>query len=66
MVRANRRGQDVLYTEEYLLSNKAPKLSCSVDRVPFPQDELQFVCLRASFAMLKDLPRVKIVGDKIG
>ena len=65
MVRADLRGGDVLYTNEYLLSNKAPKLSYSVNRVPFPQDEFQFICLGASIAMLKDFLGIEIMGDKI-
>lgn len=48
------------------MSNKAPELSHSVDRIPFPQDELQFVSPRAFLATVKDCLGVKIVGDEIG
>lgn len=66
VVRADPRGGDVLYTKKYLLSNKAPKLSYSVNRAPFPQDEFQIICLGASITMLKDFLGIEIMGDKIG
>lgn len=56
----------ISHTKEHLLSNKASKLSCSVDRVPFPQDKLQFANLRAFPTMLEDCFGVKIMGNEIG
>lgn len=53
-------------TKKYLLSNKAPKFSYSIDRVPFPQDEFQFIHLGASLTMLESHLRVEIMGDEIG
>ena len=60
-----REGGMVSQTKKHLLSNKAPKLSYLVDRVPFPQDKFQLVCARAFLTILKNLLRVEIMGNEI-